>query len=119
MSSKIMKILSLTVILLMVFTAISPVFAEDLLNPNSIEAKTSDTSNKANTMIGQILGIVQVVAIGIAVIMLIILGVKYLAAAPAEKADIKKGMMIYVVGAILLFGASGILQLIKNFAQII
>ena len=118
MSSKLMKIISFAMVLLMVFAVVSPVFAAgDLLDPSQVVATVTDTSGKVNTMMGKILGIVQVVAIGIAVIMLVVLAVKYIAAAPAEKADIKKGMMIYVVGAVLLFGASGILQLIKNFTE--
>ena len=65
---------------------------------------------------GTVLGIVQAVAIGIAVVMLIVLAVKYITAAPNEKADVKKSAAIYVLGAVLLFAASGILRIIQTFS---
>ena len=52
-----------------------------------------------------------------AIIMLIVLAIKYISAAPGDKADIKKHAVVYVVGAIVLFAASGILGIIKNFAS--
>ena len=121
MKNKMLKIVTFLVIVLMLVFTFSNVFAStdgetDLLDPTSIKASTTDTSTKVNGVMGDILGIVQVVAIGIAVIMLIVLAIKYISAAPSEKADIKKGMTTYVVGAALLFGASAILQIIKTFA---
>lgn len=119
MKNKMLKMVSLLVIVLMLVFAISPVFAagEDLLNPDKIQASSTNTSVKVGALMGDILGIVQVIAIGVAVIMLIILAIKYISAAPSEKADIKKGMITYVVGAVLLFGATAILQFIKTFTS--
>lgn len=54
---------------------------------------------------------------GVAIIMLIVMAIKYISAAPSEKAEIKKGVTIYIVGAIVLFAASGILGIIKGFAS--
>lgn len=81
--------------------------------------KVSDQSgatSSATNIIGAILNIVQVIGMGVAVIMLIVMAIKYISAAPSEKAEIKKGVTIYVVGAIVLFAASGILGIIRNFA---
>ena len=38
-------------------------------------------------------------------------------ASSSDRADIKKHAIIYVTGAILLFGASGIVQIIKEFSK--
>ena len=54
-----------------------------------------------------------------AVIMLIVLAIKYVSAAPSEKADIKKSAIVYVIGAVLLFAATGVLQLVKGLADTI
>lgn len=115
------KILTIILIALIVLMATLPVcFAADkgtdYMDPKGITAKTTDAAASTQTFLWSVLGIVQVVAISLAVIMLIVLGVKYVSAAPAEKADIKQSAMIYVVGAILMFGASGIIQIIKTFA---
>ncbi len=75
------------------------------------EAQTSVTN-----IIGAIITIVQVIGVGVAVIMLTVLAIKYISAAPSEKAEIKKSVTIYVVGAIVLFSASALLGIVKNFA---
>ena len=49
--------------------------------------------------------------------MLIVLAIKYLVAAPSEKADIKKGALIYVVAAVILFAAVNILAAIQGWAS--
>ena len=53
----------------------------------------------------------------VAIIMLVVMAIKYISAAPSEKAELKKSATVYVVGAIVLFAATGILQVVKNFAQ--
>lgn len=116
MKNKMLKIVTFFAIVVMLVSVFSTVFADDLLDPSKVTASNTDTAAKVNTLMGQILGIVQVIAIGVAVIMLIVLAIKYISAAPSEKADIKKGMITYVVGAVLLFGATAILQFIKTFA---
>lgn len=91
----------------------------DYLDPDLI--KPNDDANVANdfqSVAGSILGIVQIIAVAVAIIMLIVLAIKYISSAPNDKAEIKKHAVIYVVGAVLLFGASGILQLIKNFSGV-
>ena len=72
---------------------------------------------KVTNTAGQILTIVRIVGMAVAVIMLTILGIKYVAASPNEKADYKKGMTVYVVGAVLLFGASALLSVIQKFVE--
>ena len=54
-----------------------------------------------------------------AVVMLLALAMKYMISAPSEKADIKKSATVYIVGAIVLFGVSGILSIIENFSSAI
>ena len=68
-------------------------------------------------LIGAILGIVQVVGYGFAVGMLLYVGIKYMMASANEKADLKKGAINYVIGAIVVFGATTIVTLIQNFSN--
>ena len=121
MSKKMVKALSiLLVAALMLGIAATPVLASATLEWNSI-AITSDTSGNtataAKNISGQIIGVVQVIGVAVAVIMLIVLAIKYISAAPNDKAEIKKHAVVYVVGAVVLFAASGILEIIKNFAN--
>ncbi|MBR6033616.1 MAG: hypothetical protein IKP28_02605 [Clostridia bacterium] len=121
MTKKMAKALSiLLVAALMLGIAATPVLASATLEWNSI-AITSDTSGNtataAKNISGQIIGVVQVIGVAVAVIMLIVLAIKYISAAPNDKAEIKKHAVVYVVGAVVLFAASGILEIIKNFAN--
>lgn len=115
-NKKMMKVISFVTVLLMVMMMVMPVFADDFTDPSNITAKSSNAQGTVNNAIGIILGVVQVVAAGVAVIMLIVLAIKYISASPEGKADIKKSAAQYVVGAILLFGATGILGIVRTFA---
>ena len=77
----------------------------------------SGASTSLQKIIGAAITIVQVVGSGVAIIMLVVLAIKYISAAPGDKAEIKKHAVVYVIGAIVLFAASGILGIVKNFAQ--
>lgn len=77
----------------------------------------SGASSSFQNIIGAVITIVQIIGTGVAIIMLIVLAIKYISAAPGDKADIKKHAVVYVVGAIVLFAASGILGIVKNFAS--
>lgn len=115
-NKKLMKVISFVAILLMVVMTVMPVFADDLTDPGRFTPESSDATNKVDNVMNLVLGVVQVIAAGVAVIMLIVLAIKYISASPEGKADIKKSAVQYIVGAILLFGASGILGLVRTFA---
>lgn len=113
------KILAAMLTILMLTLCMqSTVFADDfIIQPSDIKAESSGASTSAQNAAQKILGVVQVIAVAVAVIMLIVLAIKYISSAPNDKAEIKKHAVIYVAGAVLLFGASGILQIIKQFSK--
>lgn len=76
----------------------------------------SDAGDSVLNIIGALLTVIQVAAMGIALIMLIVLAIKYISSSPSDKADIKKSATIYVVGAVILFSASGIIGIIRKFS---
>ena len=84
----------------------------------TIDGKTDGSGAKtaATNIVGAILDIAKIIAVGVALIMLVVLAIKYMSAAPGDKAEIKKHAVVYVVGAIILFAATGILGIVKNFA---
>jgi len=77
----------------------------------------SNATNTATTLAGKVINIVQVAGAGIAILMLVILGIKWIGASPEGKAQIMKSSRYYVLGAILIFAAVGLLQIIKNFTE--
>lgn len=83
----------------------------------NISAVSTDADSAVNKVVGMVLSIAQIIGVGVAVIMLIVLAIKYISAAPNDKAEIKKHAVVYIVGAIVLFAATGLLQIVKNFSS--
>lgn len=78
---------------------------------------TADESIKGpvNTIAGAIISVMRIICVGVALIMLMVLAIKYMASAPGERAEIKKSAVQYVIGAVVFMGAGGILTLINTF----
>ena len=113
----IVKIFTIAILFVILASSASMVFAADPLDGviTTVGAGSeSTTGGKVNTVANTIIGVIQIVGVAIAVIMLIWLGVKYVSASPNEKADVKKGAMIYVVGAVMILAATGVLGIVKN-----
>ena len=53
----------------------------------------------------------------VAIIMLTILAIKYMASSPNDRAEIKRGAGVYVVGAIVMMSASFLVTVIKEFSD--
>lgn len=111
----IFKILSIALMVAMVAMCLGNVVLADVdYNPDGVGGTTA---TKFQSILNTFLGLAQVIGIAIAVIMLIVLAIKYISAAPGDKAEIKKHAVVYIVGAVVLFAASGIIQIIKTFAK--
>lgn len=114
--NKAIRIASIVMLVVLVMGALAmPVLADNV----DLDKFKGDTSNAEGitSLFNNIIGIVQIIGTGIAVIMLIVLAIKYLMAAPSEKADIKKGALIYVVAAVILFAAVNILAVIQEWSE--
>lgn len=117
MKNKTLKIIAVLLIAIALIT-LSTTIVRATTGFEPIKPKPAGTAGeKVTNTAGQILTIVRIVGMAVAVIMLTILGIKYVAASPNEKADYKKGMTVYVVGAVLLFGASALLSVIQKFVE--
>ena len=87
---------------------------------NSLESKAagdnSAVATSAQNIVGTIINVTRIIGTGVAIIMLTVVAIKYLSAAPGDKADIKKHAVVYVVGAVVLFASTNILGIIAKFA---
>ncbi len=127
MSTKTMKILTFIATLLIVIAMCSNVvFAASKLDPNDVVGKMENSSGNANTnqitnLGGNILNILQIVGIVVGAIILVVLGLKYMMGSLEEKAEYKKTMIPFVVGAIVVIAAptltKGIFTLIQNIGN--
>lgn len=101
------KVLSVLMIVLMVVATCANVFAA--VNVENIKSDDDTGADTTIESIGStILSIVTGVGMVLAVVLVAILGIKYMMGSTEEKAEYKKSMIPYLVGAILVFGASAI-----------
>lgn len=80
------------------------------------ESNGSEIVEKTDNFAGAIITSIQVVGTGVAIIILIYMGVRYMIKSPSEKAEFKKSMTAYVVGAIIIFTASTLVGIIYDFS---
>ena len=74
-------------------------------------------TSESHKILIEILSVLRYVGVGMAIIMLIVLAIKYMSAAPEGKAEIQKTASPYIIGAVVLFAASSIVDIIKTFAM--
>ena len=100
--------------MMIVFTC-SNVFATDIYQ--NIKSNANVDVSGITEMGSKILTVISTVGIVLSVIVLAILGIKYMMGSTEEKAEYKKTMIPYLVGAVLIFGASTIAQMVYNFTK--
>lgn len=87
------------------------------IDPATFSPKTGTNATDAVKNFGQnILGIVSTAASVLAVIILIVLGVKYMMGSAEEKAEYKKTLLPYAIGAVFVFGAGLICSILFKVA---
>ena len=78
---------------------------------------TGDDYDEAFNMASTIVGALTTVGIVVAVVGIIILGLKYMMGSVEQKADYKKTMIPYLVGCILIFSISTIVSIIYSLVS--
>lgn len=123
LNKKFKNLILITIIMLCVFLIIhNPVSSqafsvqENLGDLDNYGKVSENSSTEFTKMVGTIITIVQVVGSLISVICLIILGIKYMMGTVQEKAEYKKVLLPYVIGAALLFATTNLLKIIYNLA---
>lgn len=116
---KSVKVLSTILLAIMLVTTIAEVVLaapdvnatiDNLMNGNA-------NTNQVTQIGGTIVNIIQVVGIVVAVVVILIVGIKYLTSSAEGKAEYKKMMVPYVIGAFLVFAGSSIVKLVYELAN--
>lgn len=106
---KILLIIALAILIISTIIpnclAIDPGKWNNLYNDGSMPTKLSDVG-------GKFLGIIQIAGTGIAIVMLVIIGIKYITASANEKAQLKGQLTGFAIGALLLFAGSNIAAIV-------
>ena len=115
--------LLLNIILLVFILCTSSCYALDISNviTGMKDAQNMDGTMKQDSGVGKVLndaiGILQFVGTGVAVIMVTVLGAKYMLSSPDQKAEIKNRAMPVVIGAVILFAAVNLVAIVATFTS--
>lgn len=118
MKNKIIAILLVVILMITAFALIplqSKAFTDPTENPSVWKPKedTSD-STQYKSMVKNIVGYINVIGVVISVIILMVLGIKYMLGTVEEKAEYKKTMMGYVIGALMIFSTTTIANILYS-----
>ncbi len=109
------KILVLLMFVLVAFIAVVPcVYAENKISTDFPDSSGSVTNvdKSVKKVWGTVTTVVQILAFGAVVFA----GLRYMFASADQKADIKKGLGMLTIGAILVFAASTVVKFVASAA---
>lgn len=118
---KTVKLISILLFVAMISISLTTVVSASGIDAtnlaNQLKGNTSAAQEDVVNIGNQIIGIITTVGVVVAVVILLVLGVKYMMGSASEKAEYKKTMIPYLVGAILIFGASAITKVVVGLAS--
>lgn len=116
---KTMKILTVLLLAIVLITFATNVFAADsgALDPKNITVSYGTSDGGLSEKAGKIMGMIRNVAAIAAVIIIMVLGVKYMLGSVEEKAEYKKSFVPLIVGIVLVVAATAIASFIFNMAE--
>ncbi len=117
MHKKLKKTIYAFLIMTCILGLFKSVYAE--VDPVAIVGNGPDYSGVSTlyTLGNTILGILQFISGGIAVIALLILAIKFMYSSPDERAEVKKRLIPFIIGGILVFGAVSLVKLVAVYVK--
>lgn len=106
--------LIIAIILMMLMIIFPLTIYASQINPDTYHSSgpSTDDVKTIYTFGGKVAGIIQIVGTAVSAGAMLIIGIRYVIASADEKAEYKERMFPYLVGAILLFGASTVVNII-------
>ena len=94
--------------------AYNPIETPSAYNPGS--SSNTSGSDKLKDMANIVIGAIQIIGNVLSVAVLGILGIKYMLGSAEERAEYKKSLRPYLIGAIMVFGITNILAIVIKIA---
>lgn len=114
--AKIQKVFIVVLFMMVILNTLTmAVFAAP--DPSKFTGSESTSTGQIETIGNQIITIVSTVGSIASVIVLIVLGLKYMMGSAEEKAEYKKTLLPYIIGAGLVFAASSVASIIFSFTN--
>jgi len=91
------------------------VFGADNFGTSGFEGKTNASMESGIAKgFGSALSVIRIAGTGIAVIALLVIGIRYMISSPGQRADYKKNLIGFTIGAFILIAASQLLGIINT-----
>lgn len=120
MNKKVKTIINVFLILIVlssIFLNVAVFAANGAPNPKKFKGSSNADTSGIEKIGNQVITIVSTIGSVASVIVLIVLGLKYMMGSAEEKAEYKKTLMPYVIGAGMVFAASAIAGVIYQFTK--
>ena len=116
MNKNLIKIITMLFLIMLLFntTAEASIVVSDI--KNNMSTGTS-VSNSVKSTGKTVLGVLNIVATGTAIVMLLHIAIKYMISAPDAKAEYKKTATMYAIGAVIIFIAPKLARMVINMSQ--
>ena len=117
MGHAVLKKSIVTVLLMTIMIAfMAPVvFGDPVLNPDDYIPSKTGEGGQSTTIAKNIVGTIRIIGVVVSVVALMLIGIKYMIGSVEEKAEYKKALLPYVIGAVMLFAASALVQVLYDF----
>lgn len=115
MSKTILVIILISLTVISIGTSVFAAGVSGGTDPGSLKGKAVEGTTKITSLGNQLITIISTVGSVAAVIVLIVLGLKYMMGSAEEKAEYKKTLLPYVIGALMVFAASTIAGILYGF----
>ena len=114
--NKMIKKAILTSICVIIFslTIQNNIYATDF-NPDAYKPQSTTTvsgADKVQTVANNIIGPIKIIGSVVSVLALIVMGIKYVTGSVEERAEYKKTMTPYIIGVIMVFAITNLLDII-------
>ena len=121
---KIGKIIQVILVCVIFLNIIVPVYSQaDNFETSTYDSLSGDVptevDNITNNFLNTAINVVRIAGVSIALVIIMVIGCKYMMSAPGDRADIKKNAIPFLIGAVVLFASSGILGIIADVAATI
>ena len=87
---------------------------DDIINAGADVRNADTTSDQANNIFGMVVRGIQYTGSGIALVVIMLYGIRYMLASPQDKADIKKQIVPIIIGCVLLFATVNIVGIVAD-----
>lgn len=116
--NKIFVIFITIVFILSISTIANADLAEEIVDRSSVDTSGKIAGASDLFILGnKILSILQFIGGGVAVIATLLLAIRYMYSSPDDKAEIKRKLIPYIIGGVMIFGVTNLIQLAAQFVS--